>query len=89
LAKLRRLFLSSEACSDLELIAEPLRASVIRRLKLLKKFPMSGAALAGKLLGWRATTVGIFRIFYRVTPRGIEVGYIRHCKWRSPEYSNR
>jgi hypothetical protein len=53
-------------------------------LQLLKRFPMIGVALVGKLKGLRATTVGLFRIFYRLTGRGVEVAYIRHCKRKSP-----
>ncbi len=84
MARPRKLFLSSEACKDLDLVTEPLRKDVIVRLQLLKRFPMIGVALVGKLKGLRATTVGLFRIFYRLTGRGVEVAYIRHCKRKSP-----
>lgn len=83
--KAGRLLLSREAYEDFELITEPLRTAILDRLKLLRKFPLMGAPLVGNLKGIRATTVEIFRIFYRVTDRGVEILYIRHCKRRLPE----
>jgi plasmid stabilization system protein ParE len=79
-ARARKLFLSPEACGDLESIAEPLRAVVVRQLRLLRQFPEIGVRIGGEFKGLRAATVGMFRIFYRITLRGVEVVYIRHCK---------
>ena len=82
--RLRELFLSAQACNDLDSITEPLRTEVIERLLMLKRFPNMGALVAIESRGVRATTVDPFRIFYRVTTRGVEVIYIRHCKRRFP-----
>lgn len=81
----RKLLLSFQAAQDLELIAEPLRTEVVQRLRMLKQFPHLGSLVPTEFSGVRVTTVRIFRIFYRVTPRGVEVIFIRHCKRRVPE----
>jgi plasmid stabilization system protein ParE len=81
---LRKLLVAREAVTDFRLIAEPLRSEVIERLKLLTRFPNIGGFVPSEFPGVRATTVGIFRIFYRVTARGVEVIFIRHCKRRAP-----
>ena len=80
MSRLHKLFLLPQAVEDFQAIYEPLRSAVVRRLQMLKRFPRMGVPLVRKYVGWRATTVGVFRIIYRVTARGIEVGYIRHCK---------
>jgi len=82
--KQRTLLLSPDACADLEIIYDPARSAIIQRLKLLARFPQIGASMTGPNAGWRATPVGLFRIIYRVTRRGVEVAYIRHCKRRTP-----
>ena len=68
----RKLFLSPEACSDLQAITEPLRTVVVRRLRLLRQFPESGVRIGGEFKGLRAATVEMFRIFYRATLRGVD-----------------
>ncbi len=78
-AKARKLFLSPEACGDLQAITEPLRTVVIRRLRLLRQFPESACILA--------VSLGLASGNRRNVPhllsgdlRGVEVVYIRHCK---------
>jgi plasmid stabilization system protein ParE len=82
----RNLLLSFQAAEDLDLIADPLRTEVIQRPRLLKRFPSLGSLVSAEFHGVRATTVGIFRIFYRVTARGVEVIFIRHCRRRVPDF---
>ena len=89
MGKIRRLYLSPEAYEDFQLITEPLRARVLRRLRMLKQFPKMGKSMPGEFAGFRATTVELFRIFYRVTDRGVEVAYIRHCKRQLPQTTTR
>ena len=84
--RLRKLLMAREAVTDFRLIAEPLRSEVIARLKLLTRFPNLGGFVPSEIPGVRATTVGIFRIFYRVTIRGVEVIFIRHSKRRLPNF---
>lgn len=83
----RKLFLLPQACEDFGLVHEPLRSAIIKRLKTLKRFPYIGTPLTGPFRGWRALTVEIFRIYYRLVPRGVEVGFIRHAKRRHPKVS--
>lgn len=78
----RKLFLLPQAREDFGLVREPLRSEIIERLRMLKKFPNIGTPLTGPFRGWRALTVEIFRIYYRLVPRGVEVGFIRHSKRR-------
>ncbi len=82
--RLRKLLVAREAVTDFRLIAEPLRSEVVERLKLLRRFPNIGGFVPSELPDVRATTVGIYRIFYRVSARGVEVIFIRHCKRRVP-----
>jgi plasmid stabilization system protein ParE len=84
--RVRTLLLSPEACRDLDLITESLRSEVLDRLQLLKRFPHSGAPLRIQFPELRASTVKLFRIFYHVTARRVEVIYIRHCKRRIPDF---
>jgi plasmid stabilization system protein ParE len=81
---LRKLLVAREAVTDFHLIAEPLRSEVRERLKLPRRFPNIGGFVPSGFPDVRATTVGIFRIFYRVSARGVEVIFIRHCKRRVP-----
>jgi ParE toxin of type II toxin-antitoxin system, parDE len=85
----RKLFLSPEACLDLRAIDEPVYAAVTERLLLLRRFPELGVRLGGDFAHLRATTVEMFRIFYRVTGRGVEIVYIRHCKRKLPRLIER
>jgi plasmid stabilization system protein ParE len=83
---LRKVLMAREAVTDFRLIAEPLRSEAIVHLKLLTRFPNIGGVVPSEFPGVRATTVGIFRIFYRVSARGVEVIFIRHCKRRIPNF---
>lgn len=85
--RLRKLLMAREAVTDFLLITEPLRSEVIERLKLLRRFPSIGGVVPAEVPEVRATTVGAFRIFYRVTARGVEVIFIRHSKRRVPDFS--
>ena len=85
--RVRTLLLSPEACRDLDLILEPLHGEVLQRLQLLKRFPHSGAPFRVQFPELRASTVKLFRIFYHVTTRQVEVIYIRHYKRRVPDFS--
>ena len=87
--RVRAILLSPEACRDLDLIAQPLRVEVLERLQLLKRFPHSGAPFRSQVPGLRTSTVKLFRIFYQVTGRGVDVIYIRHCKRRVPDFDTK
>ncbi len=51
---------------------------------MLEQYPELGAPMMGRLHGYRNTSVGAFRIVYRVSPsKTIEVGYLRNCR-RAP-----
>jgi plasmid stabilization system protein ParE len=79
-----KVVLLPQAQRDLDEIFEPVLTRVVRRLRLLERFPELGAAMVGPLRGYRSTPVDMFRIVYRVaTKKTIEVAYIRHCK-RAP-----
>ena len=62
MAKNRILLLSPQECSDISAIAEPLRSEIIRRLRLLRRFPNLGVPIVSDFAGLRAVTVGVFRI---------------------------
>jgi plasmid stabilization system protein ParE len=63
---------------------DPLLTRVVRRLRLLERFPEIGAPMIGPFDGYRSTVVGLFRIVYRVrSAHMIEVAYIRNCR-RAP-----
>jgi len=81
---LRKPLVAREAVTDFLLIAEPLRSEVRERLKLPRRFPNIGGFVPSGFPDVGATTVGIFRTFYRVSARGVEVIFIRHCKRRVP-----
>jgi plasmid stabilization system protein ParE len=80
-----KLYLLPGACEDFELISEPIRSEIIRLLRTLRTFPRMGNPLTGEFDGWRAISVGVFRIYYRMIKRGVEVGFIRHSKRRPPK----
>ncbi|MBI3406308.1 MAG: type II toxin-antitoxin system RelE/ParE family toxin [Acidobacteria bacterium] len=84
MAKKRPLLISAEAAADLDNISDPLFSAILKRLQLLQQNPEMGQAMFGAYRGLRATPVGIFRIIYRVTSRGVEIVYIRHCKRKMP-----
>ena len=79
-----KLVLLPQAQADLDAIFDPVLSRVIRRLRLLERFPELGARMVGPLSGYRSTVVDMFRIVYRVASRRtVEVAYIRHCS-RAP-----
>ena len=58
---------------------------IVRRLRMLERFPAFGAPMMGPFLGYRSTVVGMVRIVYRALPSAtIEVAYIRHCRRPPP-----
>jgi plasmid stabilization system protein ParE len=80
-----KVVLLPQARADLDTIYDPLYTRVIRRLRLLEKFPELGSAMTGPFVGFRSTVVGLFRIVYRVsTPKVVEIAYIRHCRRPPP-----
>jgi plasmid stabilization system protein ParE len=79
-----RVILLPQAQEDLDEIYDPVYSKVLKRLRLLERFPDLGASMTGVFAGYRSTIVEMFRIVYRVRPREeIEVAYIRHCS-RAP-----
>ena len=70
---------------DLDLIEEPLFSRIVHRLHLLQKFPNLGCPLTGSFSDWRGTAVGLFKIYYQVTARGVEIGYVRHGRRAEPK----
>lgn len=74
-----------QATQDLDAIYDPVLGRIIRALRLLERFPEMGAPMVGPFTGYRSTIVSMFRIVYRVLPRGIvEIAYIRHCRRAPP-----
>jgi len=74
-----KVVLLPQAEHDLDEIFEPLLSRVVKRLRLLERFPELGAAMQGPFYGYRSTVVGMFRIIYRTLPADVlEVAYIRH-----------
>jgi plasmid stabilization system protein ParE len=79
-----KIVLLPQAQKDLDAIFDPLLSRIVRRLRLLERFPESGAVMIGPLDGYRSTVVGIFRIVYRiVSAETLEVAYLRNCR-RAP-----
>jgi len=73
-----------QAQEDLDAIFDPLLSRIVRQLRMLERFPESGAPMIGPFEGYRSTVVGMFRILYRLLPGAtIEVAYIRNCR-RAP-----
>jgi plasmid stabilization system protein ParE len=80
-----KVVLLPQAQRDLDEIYEPILGRIFRRLRLLERTPEMGPAMVGPFAGYRSTIVGMFRIVYRVMPRGIvEVAYVRHCRRAPP-----
>lgn len=76
-----RVVLLRQAQLDLDGISDPLFSRVVRRLRLLERYPELGAPMTGPFADFRGTVVGLFRVVYRILPRGvIEVAYIRDCR---------
>jgi plasmid stabilization system protein ParE len=80
-----KIVLLPQAEKDLDQIVEPLLGRVIRHLRLLERFPELGPPMVGPFAGYRSAIVAMFRIVYRVQPRGvIEIAYVRHCRRAPP-----
>lgn len=79
-AKLLRLLLLPGAEEDLRSIYEPAFSEIVERLQLLRRFPEMGTPMSPPFHRWRSIVVGIFRVIYRITPRGLEIAWVRHCK---------
>ena len=80
-----KITLLPQAQTDLDTIYDPALTKVIKRLRLLERFPELGPPMVGPFVGYRSIVVGLFRIVYRVLPRDeIEVAYIRHCRRAPP-----
>lgn len=80
-----KLILLPQAQRDLDEIFDPLLGKVIKRLRLLERFPELGPRMLGRFQGYRSTTVAMFRIVYQVVSSDtIEVAYIRHCRRAPP-----
>jgi plasmid stabilization system protein ParE len=80
-----KVVLLPQAEQDLDDIVDPVLGRILRRLRLLERFPEMGAPMMGPFTGYRSTTVAMFRIVYRLLPRGIvEIAYVRHCRRAPP-----
>ena len=80
-----KVVLLPQAQRDLDEIHEPVLSRVIRRLRMLERFPEMGAPMMGRFGGYRSSVVAMFRIVYRVLPRGVvEIAYVRHCRRAPP-----
>lgn len=79
-----KVVLLPQAVADIDGVHEPVLGRIIKRLRALEEFPEMGAPMLGPFAGYRSTIVAMFRIVYRVLPRGVvEVAYVRHCR-RAP-----
>lgn len=80
-----KLVLLPQAQEGLDELYDPVFSRIIKRLRLLERFPELGAPMIGPFAGYRSTVVAMFRIVYRVMPRGVvEIAYIRHCRRAPP-----
>jgi plasmid stabilization system protein ParE len=80
-----KVVLLPQAQGDLDGIYDPVFSRVLHRLRLLERLPELGAPMIGPFAGYRSTVVAMFRIVYRVLPRGVvEVAYIRHARRAPP-----
>lgn len=73
-----------QAARDLDEIYEPVLGRVLRRLRMLERFPELGAPMMGRFEGYRSCVVDMFRVVYRVRPRHVEVAYVRRCRRAPP-----
>jgi plasmid stabilization system protein ParE len=79
-----KVVLLPQAEQALDQIFDPLHARIIKRLRLLERFPELGARMLGPFHAYRSTVVGTFRVIYRArSAEVIEVAYIRNCR-RAP-----
>lgn len=80
-----KVFLLPQAQRNLDEIFDPVLGRIVRHLRLLERFPEMGAPMVGPFTGYRSTIVAMFRIVYRILPRGVvEVAYVRHCRRAPP-----
>jgi plasmid stabilization system protein ParE len=80
-----KVVLLPQAQADLDEIYEPVLGRLIKRLRMLEDLPELGAPMLGPFAGYRSTVVSMFRIVYRLLPRGVvEVAYVRHCRRAPP-----
>lgn len=80
-----KVVLLPQAQADLDEIYEPVLGRIIKRLRMLEDLPELAAPMLGPFAGYRSTVVSMFRIVYRLLPRGVlEVAYVRHCRRAPP-----
>jgi hypothetical protein len=71
-----KIVLLPQATDDLDPIFDPVRSRIVRRLRLLERFPELGAPMIGPFRGYRSTVVAMVRIVYRIASAStIEVAY--------------
>lgn len=75
-----KVVLLPQAEADLDRIFDPVLTRVVRRLRLLARFPEMGPRMLGPFHGYRSSVMDVFRIVYRVSTRTVEVAYIRDCR---------
>ncbi len=70
-----------QAEEDLDHIKPPVLPEILRRIRLLARFPLFGAPMDGQYVGFRSTVVKSFRIVYEIkSEKDLVVVYIRHCR---------
>jgi plasmid stabilization system protein ParE len=80
-----KVVLLPQARADLDEIYEPVLGRIIKRLRMLEDLPELGSPMLGPFAGYRSTVVSMFRVVYRLLPRGVlEVAYVRHCRRAPP-----
>jgi hypothetical protein len=80
-----KVVLLPQAQAGLDEIYEPVLGRIIKRLRMLEDLPELGAPMLGPFAGYGSTVVSMFRIVYRLLPRGVvEVAYVRHCRRAPP-----
>ena len=80
-----KVVLLAQATRDLDEIYDPVLGRIVRQLRLLERYPEMGTPMVGPFTSYRSTIVAMFRIVYRVLPRGVvEIAYIRHCRRAPP-----
>ncbi len=83
---MRKVYLLQHAAEELEDIRQPLLSEVLAKLRLLREFLFLGTTMEGDYAEYRALTVKLFRIIYRIDETGsVEVNYIRHCRRALPD----
>ncbi len=81
-----KVVLPPQAEEDLDTVHDPVFSRIVRRLRLLERLPELGAPMIGPFAGYWSTVVAMFRLLYRVLPRGVvEAAYVRHCRRAPPD----